>query len=134
MEAIDDIIAYLRNAEVARCFAAIDDVNTMHHLLSVTADRIADARDGNAAALREALENAIARAEEAKNYLLRSADTKACMEELIDTASSALAAPARNCDLYATADEARAAYQSALLATGQDAFVWLYATAEGKAD
>ena len=67
---------------------------------------------GNVRAMREALENAIARAEEAKNYLLRSADTKACMEELIDTASSALAAPARNCDRFETAEEAMRAFDA----------------------
>ena len=59
---------------------------------------------GNAAALREALEYAIARAEEARAYLLRSADTKACMEELINECRAALSAPPRNCDV-GTAEE-----------------------------
>ena len=53
---------------------------------------------------RETLEYAIARADEARTYLLRSADTKACMEELIDKCRAALSEPARNCDV-GTADE-----------------------------
>lgn len=54
--------------------------------------------DGNVAALRESLEFAAARALEAEEYLLRSANTKACMEQLRKDASAALAAPARVCD------------------------------------
>lgn len=79
---------------------------------------------GNAAALREALKHA--REVLALNGFV----------EPVVRCDAALAAPARNCDRFATAEEARRAFESAHshgivhnLYTA--AFDWLFATAEG---
>lgn len=78
---------------------------------------------GNAAALREALENVerVARfcAEAPRHTLAYPTDTARAdvlysrIAELGSVARAALAAPARNCDRFATADDARRAFESA---------------------
>ena len=61
---------------------------------------------GNAAALREALERVVEIADrEWKSFRETSA-----MKEMRDVCTSALAAPARNCDRYATPDAAERAF------------------------
>ena len=86
---------------------------------------------GNAAAMREALKEstailAVVRGDEYEEDITRQ----------IDRNTDALAAPARNCDRFATADDARRAFESAHshgivhnLYTA--AFDWLFARAEG---
>lgn len=59
---------------------------------------------GNAAAMRDALERIVNLAPE---YPARGVDWNALAAEAFLTASSALSSPARNCDKFATADDAR---------------------------
>ena len=82
---------------------------------------------GNAAAMREALLYA------RNTLVLYSRDMKPRYQAevgfMIDKCDAALSAPARNCDIYPTAEEAYAAWQK--LPNLVSAFAWLYAPAEG---
>ena len=95
---------------------------------------------GNAAAMREALENLLDEAEH--GYDIRDAPVAGApgerqtyhvvdAEYIIDIARAALSAPARNCDRFATVGAAHKAWR----ATDQerDFADWLFATAEGVA-
>jgi len=100
---------------------------------------------GNAAAMRAALERI---ANLAPEYPARGVDWNALAAEAFLTASSALAAPARNCDRFQTAEEAVAAFADHLRAwenahgicseypdhavqVPAGAFAWLFDKAEG---
>ena len=86
---------------------------------------------GNAAAMREALRDssallAVVHGDEYADEITRQ----------LDANTAALAAPARNCDRFATADEARRAFESAhshgiVRNLYTAAFDWLFAPAEG---
>lgn len=51
--------------------------------------------------------------------------------ELVQQARAALAAPARNCDRFANADEARDAWDEISLREDTDVFGWLFSTVKG---
>lgn len=91
---------------------------------------------GNAAAMREALNRVEHFANDLRNITERDTEVRADANEIVDVCRAALATPARNCDRFSTAEEARAAFEAAHshgivhnLYTA--AFDWLFAKAEG---
>lgn len=109
---------------VARAFAVHDAI------ADERLDKLMRSTPCNAAALRAALERALKWWTEMGNILER--------EAVFKQIRAALAAPARNCDRFATAEEARMAFEDAhsreiILNLYTAAFDWLFATAEGGA-
>ncbi len=107
----------------------VDAVNERERLRAARCDR-PERASGNAAAMRAALERALKWWTEKGNILER--------EAVFEQIRAALAAPARNCDRFATADEARRAFESAhshgiVRNIYTEAFDWLFAPAEGGA-
>jgi len=103
-------------------------------------ERLGPARFGNAAAMREALKYVLqldATDEAAEQDGLTDAERIAeyadHIEECQKKARAALAAPARNCDRFATAAEAYSAWESDNKKPPEQCFLqWLFATAEEK--
>ena len=86
---------------------------------------------GNAAAIREALNRVGHLANDLRNITERDTEVRADVNEIVDVCRAALTSPARNCDQFATAEEAYSAWQkhNSLTAICD----WLFATAqEGK--
>ena len=123
-----------------------DGADASDHLDDNDARQLAEAIErvcapGNAAAMREALEKFLDLARRGLAFFTSYRYTEEENDELEDAfanAKSALAAPARNCDRFATAEEARRAFESAHshgivhnLYTA--AFDWLFKKAEGGA-
>ena len=101
--------------------------------IAIRDENIPQSAPGNAAALREALEQALAYCESDQKSGIAYSDN----DVLVPMLRAALAAPARNADRFATAEEARRAFEeehsreivhNLYTAT----FDWLFATAEGK--
>ena len=94
---------------------------------------------GNAAALREALNLVGHLANDLRNITERDTEVRADVNEIVDVCRAALAAPARNCDRFATANDAVEGYIAAHPQDDEpDASTygsWLFATAkEGGAE
>jgi hypothetical protein len=82
---------------------------------------------GNAAAMREELEQALAYCESDQRHGIAYSDN----DVLVPMLRAALAAPTRNCDRFATAEEAYAAWQKHKSLTA--ICDWLFAPAKGDA-
>jgi hypothetical protein len=145
METIDKILEELRSGEFARLADRIeaatkaliaDRDNWRKQALAEDARaNAATCKDslqvGNAAKMREALRKC-------DNYL-DIGDAGLCASEvraMYEVMQEALSAPARNCDLYATDDEAYQAYLKVMENTPEEERVyfesWLFAEAKGK--
>lgn len=92
----------------------------------------------NAAAMRAALNRVEHLANDLSNITGRDTEVRADVNEIVDVCRAAIAAPARNCDRFATEDEAREAYwayRDPLEFNGKP-FVaiteWLFAPADGR--
>ena len=128
--------AYKRDREITDIMLAVKD-KPLPHPDPNNAPPLFAAR-GNAAAMRAALNSIADIAKDAFGgpERHREASQGRALSLIIDAARSALAAPARNCDRFATAEEARRAFESAHshgivhnLYTA--AFDWIFNKAEG---
>lgn len=130
----DRIEAAAAREREAYCDLCKEKDATIDRLLVERDKAIEEYAPGNAAAMRDALERIVNLAPE---YPAHGVDWNALAAEAFLTASSALSAPARNCDRFTTEDEAREAYWAYLepLEFNDKPFVaiteWLFATAEG---
>lgn len=145
----DRIEAAAERERVEREFAHKKVEEALSDEIAIRDEKIKQAAPGNAAALREALENIrwLAQIGEytlsarltmpgfdettinGKQDIRRAKKAESCMQRL----DAALSAPPRNCDRYATAKEARDEWNAIAALESGDAFDWIFAKAEGGA-
>ena len=130
----DEALAFIDRIEVAVERERNAHTNDIHNALYM-----ATGIPGNAAALREALNLVGHLANDLRNITERDTEVRADVNEIVDVCRAALAAPARNCDRFATANDAVEGYIAAHPQDDEpDASTygsWLFATAkEGGAE
>lgn len=94
---------------------------------------------GNAAAMREAVEKAYNNIKKAREFIAWQTREDELLMEAQQEIKTALSEPARNCDRFATAEEARKAFEAAhsrgiVHNIYTAAFDWLFAEAKGDAE
>lgn len=128
----DRIEAAAERERVEREFAHKNVEEALSAEISIRDEKIKQSAPGNAAVLREALERIVGWCEGCHADACEKVCRPGLTSESIHAALAALAAPARNCDRFSTAEEAYAAWQkhNSLTAICD----WLFAPAEGGAE